>query len=87
MVEIDEIAHPLGQFAPFLRVHHHIFATFQVVVLRRNVARRLVVVDVGLRDAQSLLNAQFDRQSVRVPTGLAMHLKTLHRLVTVERVL
>ena len=87
MVEIDEIAHPLGQFTPFLRVHHHVFAAFQVIVLRRNVAWRLVVVDVGLRDAQSLLNAKFHRQSVRVPTGLAMHLKALHRLVTIERVL
>ena len=45
-----------------------------------------MVVDVGLGDAQSLLNTEFHRQSVRVPTGFAMHLKALHRLVTIERV-
>ena len=46
-----------------------------------------MVVDVGFGDAQSLLNPQFHRQSVGVPTGFAMHLKALHRLVTIERVL
>ena len=87
IVEIDEIAHSLGQFAPFLRVHHHVFATFKVVIFRRNVARRFVVVDVGLRNAQSLLHAELHRQSVGVPAGLAMHLEALHRLIAVERVL
>ena len=44
----------------------------------------LLVVDVGLGDAQFLLNAQLDGQSVGVPSCLAVHLKALHRLVAVE---
>ena len=86
VVEVDEVAHALGEVAPFLREHHHVLAALAVVLLRRDVARRLVVVDVGLGDAQRLLDAKLHGQSVRVPASLTMHLIAFHSLVAVESV-
>ncbi len=87
MVQVDEVAHLLGQLAPLLGEHHHVLAALAVVVLGRDVALRLLVVDVGLGDAQLLLHAQLYGQSVGVPSGLAPDLVAAHGLIAVEGVL
>ena len=87
VVQVYEVAHPLGQLAPFAGVGHHVFAALLVVVLCRDVARRLRVVDVGLGDAERLLHAQLHGQPVGVPSSLALHLEALHGLIAVEGVL
>ena len=87
IVEIDKVAHALSQFAPLLGVHHHVLATLLVIVLGRDVLLTLLVVDIGLGDAEFLLHAQLDGQSVCIPSGLTLDLKTLHGLVAVERIL
>ena len=46
-----------------------------------------MIVDICLSDAEFLLHTKLNRKSVGVPTSLAMHLETLHRLISVEGVL
>ena len=87
VVEVYKVAHLLGKFTPFGCELHHVCTTSLVVFLCRNVFFRFLVVDVFLRNAQFFLHAEFHRQSVCVPASLAMHLKTLHRLVSVESIL
>ncbi len=87
MVEVDEVSHLLGHLAPLLGEFHHVLAALVVVVLGRDVFRRLLVVDILLRDAQLLLHTELHGQSVGVPAGLAVHLEAAHRLIAVESVL
>ena len=87
MVEIHEISHFLGELAPFSRKHHHVLTAFAVVVFNRDILARLMVVDVGLGNAKLLLHSQFHRQSMSIPSSLAVNLIPLHRLVSVECIL
>ena len=86
MIQIHKIAHALSQFAPFSREFHHVFPTPAVIIFRRNIFVRSLVVNILLRDTQLLLHTKLHRQTVCVPTGLALHLITLHRLITIKRV-
>ena len=87
MVKIHEIAHLLRQVAPLLRVHHHVLTALAVVVLHRDVLLRVLVVDIGLGDAQFLFHAKLDGKSMGVPSRLTVNLIALHRLITVEGIL
>ena len=87
IVEIHKVSHLLRQIAPLLCVHHHVLTTLLVVVLRRDVLVALLVVDIGLGDAEFFLHSQLYRQSVRIPASLTLHLETLHRLIAVESIL
>ena len=87
MVEIYKIAHLFGQLAPFGRELHHVFTTFSVVVLCRDIFFRVLVVDIFLGDTKFFLYANLDWKSVSIPTGFAFHLESLHGLVAVEGVL
>ena len=87
VVKVDEVTHLLREIAPLLGVHHHVLAAFLVILLRRDILLRLLVVDVGLGDAQRLLHAQLHRQAVCVPACLALYLEATHGLIAVERVL
>ena len=82
MVEIHPVAHLLTELAPLGGVLHHVSATLVVVVVYA-----YLLADVLLTDAQSLLHAQLHRQSVSIPTGLARHVETLHRLIAANGVL
>ena len=82
MVQVHPVAHLVGQVGPFLGEFHHVVAALFVVVGDGN---RLS--DVFLRDAQLLLHAQLDGKSVCVPSGLAFHQETFHRLISAKRVL
>ena len=87
VVEVHEVAHALRQVAPLGGERHHVLAALAVVVLGRDIAGRVGIVDVGLGDAQCLLHAQLHGQAVGVPSGLTLHLEALHGLVAVESVL
>ena len=84
MVEVDEIAHTLSQLTPFRGELHHVFATFAVVVFRRNIFLTLLVIYICFCDAQFFFHTQLDRQSMSIPSGFAFHLESLHGLVAVE---
>ena len=82
VLHIHPVTHEVAQVGPFLGVHHHVAAAACIVFLNANAA-----ADVFLCDAQFLFNAQLNGQSVGVPSCLAIHLESLHRLVTAEYVL
>ena len=79
---VHPIAHLVRQVLPLLRELHHVLAAGGVVVGHGD-----GLADVFLRDAQRLLHAQLHGESVRIPSGLALHLEALHRLVAAEDVL
>ena len=57
VVKVDEIADALRQVAPLGGELHDVLAALAIVVLGRDILCRLLVVNVGLRDTQFLLNA------------------------------
>ena len=82
VLHVHPIAHLVRKVGPLGGVHHHVLAATAVVVLNGNLG-----TDVFLGDAQFLLYTEFHGQSVGIPTGLALHLETLHGLETAEGVL
>ena len=82
IVHIDPVAHLAGQVLPHARKLHDGFAAGAVVLLDGD-----LFADVLLGDAELLLDAQFDRKSVRIPPRLAVHEVALLRLVTAKNVL
>ena len=72
----------MSKVAPYVGVLHHILAAATVVLLDGN-----LLADILLGDAESLLNTQLYRQSVSIPTCLAVYAVTLLCLVTAENVL
>ena len=80
--EVHPVAHIVGERFPLTCKFHHLAAACIVVFIDRN-----LVSDVLFGDAETFLHAEFDRQAVGVPAGLALHLEAFHRLVTAEDVL
>ena len=87
MIEIYEVTHLLGQLAPLSGELHHVLAALVVVILGRDILLRSLVVDILLGDAEFLLDTEFNRESVGIPSRLAVNLETLHGLVSVECIL
>ena len=87
MVKVNKVTHLLRQVAPFLREHHHVLAALAVIVFCRDITRTLMVINISLGNAQFLLHAQLYGQTVGVPSCLAVHLITLHGLITIEGIL
>ena len=58
-----------------------------VVILGRDILLRSLVVDILLGDAEFLLDTEFNRESVGIPSRLAVNLEALHGLVSVECIL
>ena len=75
--QIHPVTHLVGEFSPFVGVHHHVLAASVVVVVHAD-----FLAYVFLCDAQRLLHAQFNRQPMGVPSSLTLHLEALHRLVS-----
>ena len=82
VVEIYPIAHLSGEVAPHIGVLHHILTATTVVLLDGN-----LLADILLGDAESLLNSQLHRQTVCVPTRLAVYAVALLCLVAAEDIL
>ena len=82
VVHVHPVADAVGQRGPLLRVLHHLGAARRVVFFHRDLG-----ADVGLRDAELLLDAQLDRQAVRVPAGLALHAEARLGLVAAHGIL
>ena len=82
VLHIDPVAHLAREILPHARELHHRLAAGAVVLLDRN-----GLADGLLRDAELLLYAQLHRQTVRIPTRLAVHLEALLRLVAAEDIL
>ena len=87
MIEIYEVTHLLSQLAPLSGELHHVLAALVVVILGRDILLRSLVVDILLGDAEFLLDTEFNRESVGIPSRLAVNLEALHRLVSVESIL
>mgnify|MGYP003295276372 CR=1 FL=1 len=79
IVEIHPVAHLVRQVGPLLGVLHDLLAAVAIVVVHAD-----GLADVLLGDAEQFLDAQFDGQTVGVPSGFALHLEALHRLVAAE---
>ena len=82
MLQINPIAHLVGQVRPLIRVHHDVLAAGIVVVIHAD-----FLTDILLGDAEALLHTQFHGKSVGVPSGLAVHLIALHGLIAQDGVL
>ena len=82
VLQIDPIAHPDGQVVPQILVFHHLLTAGMVVVVNGN-----LFADILFCYAEVFLHAKFNRKSVGVPAGLALHQKALLRLVAAENVL
>ena len=87
IVKVYEVSHAFSQFTPLGSEHHDVLTTLLVVVFGRNILVALLIVDISLGNAQLLLNAQLDGQSMGVPACLALHLEALHGLIAVESIL
>ena len=87
MIKIHEVTHLLGQLAPLCGELHHVLTALVVVILGRDILLRSLVVDILLGDAEFLLDTEFNRESVGIPSRLAVNLETLHGLVSVECIL
>ena len=81
IVQINPITHLLGKVGPFFGIFHHLTTTSGIVFINRN-----LLADILFGDTQHFLHAQFNRQTVRIPTRLTANLETLHRLETAERI-
>ena len=82
MFQVNPIAHTMRQVSPLLGELHHILAAGGIVVGHRD-----ALADILLGNAQRLLHAQLHGQSVGIPSGLTLHLESLHRLVAAEDIL
>ena len=87
IVEVDEVAHLLGELAPLGCEHHDVLAALVVVLLCRDILLRILVVNILLCNTKLLLYAKLNGESVSIPASLARHLKTVHCLIAVEGVL
>ena len=79
---VNPVAHLMGKLGPLLSELHDIAAASRIVLLDS-----YLLADVFLGDAESLLHTELNRQSVSVPSCLAVNLEALHRLVTADDVL
>ncbi len=82
VLQIHPIPHLLRQVGPLLGIFHHLAAASGVVLVHAD-----FLADVLFGDTEHLLHTEFHRQSVGVPTRLALHLITLHGLVAAECIL
>ena len=82
VVHIHPIAHFGGQVAPLGGVFHNLRTAGAVVVVNAD-----FLADILFGDAQLLLDAQLNRQSVSVPTSLAVDQETLQSLVAADYIL
>ena len=82
MLQIYPIAHLVGEFRPFVGVHHDVLTTGFIVVVHAD-----FLTDILFGDTQTLLNAQFYREAVGVPSGFTLHLEALHGFVAQEGIL
>ena len=67
---------------PLLGIFHYLLPACGVVVVHAD-----FFADILLGYTEFLLHAQFNRQSVCIPTCLALHLVALHCFVAAERIL
>ena len=82
LVEIDPVAHPFGHVGELVDVLEDALPAELVEGLDPK------LLDVLLAGKfQLLLDLDLDRETVRVPSGLAIHVKAPHRLVAGEQVL
>ena len=81
VVQVHPVAHLLGERSPLLGVFHHLAAALRVIFVHAD-----FLADVLLGDAKFLLHTQLYRQTMRVPSCLAAHLKALHGLESTESV-
>ena len=82
IVHVNPISHTFCQVAPFCRVFHHILTTFLVVFLYRYFR-----TDICLCYTKVIFHAQFNWQSVSIPSSLTVYLIPLHCLISVKRIL
>ena len=82
MLHIHPVAHALTQVGPLTRVFHYVLPATPVVVLDA-----YAVAYILFGDAQLFLHAEFHGQAVCVPSGFAIDLLAVHRLVTAESIL
>ena len=81
-VHVDPVAHAFGQALPKVLVLEHGLAALGVEAVDA------VLLDLFLvPDPELALDLDLHRQSVRVPSGLAVYLVTAHRLVAAHEVL
>ena len=77
MLEVNPVAHHLRQFFPIGFVFPNRFLAF-FIELRYTIADDIIFVF----EAKRFFHFDFNRQAVRIPSCFAMHLKSLHRLVS-----
>ena len=86
MIHIHPVTHLLREVTPLGGVHHHVLTTLAVIVFYRDIFLGFFIVDICLGNTQVFLHTQLDRQSVGIPSGLSVHLITLHGLIAVESI-
>ena len=82
VLKVNPVAHLVGELRPLVGVHHHILAAGVVIVVH---AYLLAYILFGY--AERLLHRQLYRQTMSIPSCLALNLIALHGLVSEERIL
>ena len=82
VVHVYPVTHTVGKRLPLAGIFHYFRAACCVVVIDAD-----LLADILFSDTKVLFDAEFHRQSVGVPSGLALYVKTLHGLVAAENVL
>ena len=72
----------MTEVCPLLCELHHILTATGIIILNRN-----SFTDILLGYTQFFLYTKFNRQTMCVPTSLALYLKALHSFVAAEHVL
>ena len=81
VLQINPVAHLLGEVRPLAGVFHHLLAASSVVLIDAD-----LLADVLFGNAEFLLDAELNGQSVGIPAGFALHLIALHRFVAAESI-
>ena len=82
VVQVHPVAHLLGEVGPLACVFHDLAATGGVVFIDGD-----FLADILFGDTEHLLHAEFDRESVCIPTRLTAYLVALHSLEPAEGIL
>ncbi len=82
VIHVHPVAHLVGQVFPLFGELHDVLAAGSIVFCHGN-----SLANILFGYTECLFHTQFHRQSVSIPSGFALYLKSLHRLVTAENVL
>ena len=82
IVHIDPVAYPLCHIHPLCGIFHDLLTAGRIIFLDRYLG-----ADISLRNPKFLLNTEFDRKTMGIPSGTAAYFEAGLSLVTADSIL